>query len=87
MSLVASVGQATFAPKDNKLPFAVPADGVLALYANDDKEEGNEGSAEVTVSISAKSRLTHQRTVPRSIIWIVRRRGRTRISIRLVSPA
>jgi hypothetical protein len=54
MALVASVGKSTFAPKDNALSFTVPADGLLALYANDDSPEDNVGSGEVTVTVAPK---------------------------------
>ena len=54
MTLVAAGGDASFAPENNALTFTAPADGKLVLYANDDRPEGNEGSALVTVIVAAK---------------------------------
>lgn len=51
MALVAAVGKETHAPADNKLNFTVAADGVLVVYANDDKPEGNVGAGDVTVKV------------------------------------
>jgi hypothetical protein len=51
MSLVAAVGKDSHAPTDNSLTFTAAADGMLILYANDDKAEGNVGWGEVTVTV------------------------------------
>ena len=51
MAVVAAVGKDSHAPAGNKLTFTVGADGMLVVYANDDKPEGNVGSGDVTVKV------------------------------------
>lgn len=51
MAVVAAVGKESHAPANNKLSFTVAADGMLVVYANDDKPEGNVGSGDVTVKV------------------------------------
>jgi len=51
MAVVAAVGKDSHAPAGNKLSFTAAADGMLVVYANDDKPEGNVGSGDVTVKV------------------------------------
>lgn len=51
MSVVAAVGKDSHAPANNTLSFTVAADGVLVVYANDDKAEGNVGGGDVRVKV------------------------------------
>jgi hypothetical protein len=53
MALVAAVEKNEFWAKDHTLSFTVPADGMLLLYAND-TGGGNEGQADIIVTISPK---------------------------------
>lgn len=52
MALVAVVGEKKFWAKGDTLTFNAPADGQLALYANDEKPEDNTGQALLTVTIT-----------------------------------
>jgi hypothetical protein len=52
MALIAQVGGNYFSPKDGALSFTVPTDGVLVFFCNDEKAEGNEGSASISVTIT-----------------------------------
>lgn len=51
MAVVAAVGKESHSPADNKLTFTVAADGMLVVFANDDKPEGNVGAGDVTVKV------------------------------------
>jgi len=52
MALVAFVGKTPFLATGDRFTFTVPADGMLGFFANDDDAAGNEGSAEVLVTIA-----------------------------------
>lgn len=52
MALVAVVGDNKFWAKGDPLTFIAPADGQLALYANDEKPGDNTGEALLTVTIT-----------------------------------
>ncbi len=52
MALVAFVDKAPFLASGERFTFTVPADGKLGLFANDDDPAGNEGSAEVVVTVA-----------------------------------
>ncbi len=52
MALVAFVDKAPFLASGKRFTFTVPADGKLGLFANDDDPAGNEGSAEVVVTVA-----------------------------------
>ena len=54
MALVAAVGNEDHGVKDNSLAFEVKADGTLTLFANDSAPDGNDGDAQVTVTVSPK---------------------------------
>ena len=54
MALVATVNGTEFWAKDNSLEFTVPSDGKLELSCNDGDAGGNDGAAEITVTISPK---------------------------------
>jgi hypothetical protein len=51
MALIAAVGKQNFVPDKRTFTFTVPADGILTLYCNDGRPDGNSGRAEVTVHV------------------------------------
>jgi hypothetical protein len=54
MALVAAVGDKTYWAQNNTLSFVAPTDGLLILYANDNKPEDNTGQADLIVTVTAK---------------------------------
>lgn len=54
MALVAAVGRAIYLPSGETFHFTVAADGPFVLFANDDDAAGNDGQAEITITVGWK---------------------------------
>ena len=52
MALVAFVDKTPFLAAGDRFTFTVPADGTFGLFANDDDPAGNEGSADLLITIA-----------------------------------